>query len=161
LSETPDVISKGWDAACHRVCTQGVFTDKKGSKIIVLNTHFDHTGQEARENSARLILKRIQSLDKDIPLVLMGDFNVEPDNPVYTELSVVLRDAGAISQGFSRARGTFNAFKLKDYKNRRIDYIFYQPRLVLLEYEVAHPLTQKGRQLSDHFPVFAKLKFEK
>ena len=33
LSETPDTISKGWDAAYRRVCTYGLFKDKKTRKI--------------------------------------------------------------------------------------------------------------------------------
>jgi len=33
LSETPDVISKGWDAACNRVCTYVLLKDKKNNKL--------------------------------------------------------------------------------------------------------------------------------
>jgi endonuclease/exonuclease/phosphatase family metal-dependent hydrolase len=57
LSETPDNVSAGWDAASNRVCTYGLFEDLETKKRIwVMNTHLDHRGQMARENSARLIL---------------------------------------------------------------------------------------------------------
>lgn len=32
LSETPDVVSKGWDAACNRVCTYALFKDTRTKK---------------------------------------------------------------------------------------------------------------------------------
>ena len=32
LSETPNEISKGWDAACNRVCTFALFEDLKSNK---------------------------------------------------------------------------------------------------------------------------------
>ena len=57
LSETPGKISVGWDAALERICTYGLFLDKKkGQNFWVFNTHFDHIGSIAREKSAELIL---------------------------------------------------------------------------------------------------------
>ena len=45
LSETPGKVSMGWDAACNRVCTNGLFTNGKGDTIGVFNTHLDHQGK--------------------------------------------------------------------------------------------------------------------
>ncbi|MEQ1555061.1 MAG: endonuclease, partial [Ferruginibacter sp.] len=43
LSETPNVMSKGWDASYLRVCTYALFTDIKNKKTFwVFNTHLDH-----------------------------------------------------------------------------------------------------------------------
>ena len=59
LSETPGEVSVGWDAALERICTYGLFLDKKsGQDFWVFNTHFDHIGSIAREKSAELILKK-------------------------------------------------------------------------------------------------------
>lgn len=53
LSETPDKVSVGWDAALERICTYGLFEDlNSGKKLWVFNTHFDHRGKTAREKSA-------------------------------------------------------------------------------------------------------------
>ena len=45
LSETPDLVSKGWDASLERICTYGLFENKKNQKKVwVFNTHLDHRG---------------------------------------------------------------------------------------------------------------------
>ncbi len=35
LSETPDEVSKGWDAALNRICTYGIFQEKKNKAIVL------------------------------------------------------------------------------------------------------------------------------
>src|SRR3970040_241981 len=46
LSETPDKISKGWDAAFNRICTYGLFQDlRTKKKFWIFNTHLDHVGE--------------------------------------------------------------------------------------------------------------------
>ena len=64
LSETPDTISVGWDAALERICTYGLFKDRKtAEEFWVFNTHFDHMGARAREQSSVLILKMIKKIN--------------------------------------------------------------------------------------------------
>lgn len=65
LSETPDEISRGWDAACNRVCTYGLFTNlQTKEKFWVFNTHLDHVGEKARKSGVALIIKRIAEITK-------------------------------------------------------------------------------------------------
>lgn len=46
LSETPEKVSIGWDAALERIATWAVLKDKTSRKeFIVMNTHFDHIGK--------------------------------------------------------------------------------------------------------------------
>ena len=46
LSNTPDQVSVGWDAALERICTYGLFKKKMSDKMIwVFNAHFDHVGK--------------------------------------------------------------------------------------------------------------------
>ena len=64
LSPTPDVISKGWDAACLRVCTFGLFTQlKTGKQFWVFNTHLDHMSEEAKTKGLELILAKIKAVN--------------------------------------------------------------------------------------------------
>jgi len=81
LSETPEKPSKGWDAAYNRVCTYALFKMKKGGKKFwAFNLHFDHVGDVARVNSAKLILEKIKEFNKEnLPLTLTGDFNLTDD----------------------------------------------------------------------------------
>ena len=49
LSETPDVPSKGWDAACKRSCTWTKLKMKDtGKEFAYINTHLDHVGKVAQ-----------------------------------------------------------------------------------------------------------------
>ncbi|KAG5941162.1 hypothetical protein E4U59_001902 [Claviceps monticola] len=58
LSETPDRPSKGWDAALNRIVTMGLFEHREtGVRVVVMSTHFDHRGTEARMRSARLLVQ--------------------------------------------------------------------------------------------------------
>src|SRR5690606_37171259 len=74
LSPTPDSVSFGWDAVCRRVCSYGIFKEKlTGQHLFVLNTHFDHVGEIAREASARLILQKITEINtRNFPVILTG-----------------------------------------------------------------------------------------
>ena len=64
LSESPEMASRGWDAALNRIVTWVHLQDRKsGKEFFHFNTHFDHKGREARENSARLILDKIKEIN--------------------------------------------------------------------------------------------------
>ncbi len=64
LSETPEMPgSKSWDAAITRVVTWVKFRDRKTKKIFfAFNTHFDHIGQVARRESAKLLLQKVKEI---------------------------------------------------------------------------------------------------
>lgn len=123
LSETPDTVSKGWDAALPRVCTFAHLHDSlSGKKLWVFNTHFDHIGKEARRRSAELILLKIKEKNTaNEPVVLMGDFNAEPQEEPVAVLTHELRDARSMSlEPPFGPEGTFNAFKFNEPVKRRI-----------------------------------------
>src|SRR5690625_3238005 len=86
LSDTSDIPgSVSWDSACPRICTWGKFkfVEDLAKEIVVFNTHLDHVSQLAREKGIALICSHIKIYDQqDIPTVLMGDFNCEPNNDV-------------------------------------------------------------------------------
>jgi len=160
LSETPQLPSKGWDAAIKRVCTYGLFKVKGGAqKFLVFNTHFDHRGEEARKESVFLIIEKIQELnEQNLPVILTGDLNLEPDHPSILLLSSVMQDAHIIAgdEAFG-PNGTFNGFNFSEPITRRIDYIFLSKTgFQLLKYGILSD-SKDLRYPSDHFPVLAKL----
>src|SRR3546814_16762451 len=60
LSQTPDRPGKGWDAAYPRIASWARLRDRTASQtLLVVNTHFDHVGQVARVESAKLIRRWI------------------------------------------------------------------------------------------------------
>jgi endonuclease/exonuclease/phosphatase family metal-dependent hydrolase len=159
LSASPGIPSLGWDAACYRVCTYGIFKNKDGKSMALFNTHFDHVGTTARKESVAVLKAHMAAVSDDYPMVLTGDFNITPTDSVYTLLGNVMADSRLAATHISEAsEGTFNGFKMMDFPEKRIDYIFIETeKISVLKYWVEKPLTKSGRQLSDHFPVMVEL----
>lgn len=164
LSQTPTVIgSKGWDANLPRIVTWAQFKDvKTGKNFFAFNTHFDHQGQEARRESAKLLIQKIKEIAGKSSSFTTGDFNATPDsepikiindkaNPLY------LTDAKSISQqGHYGPVATFNGFKNKEQGEEPIDYIFLKGNWKVKKHANLSQ-TWGGRFASDHFAVFATL----
>jgi endonuclease/exonuclease/phosphatase family metal-dependent hydrolase len=158
LSETPDIPSSGWDANLHRICTYGLFENLKTKrKIWVMNTHFDHRGRMARENSARLLAERIGQINEErLPLVLMGDFNATPEDAPIRILKSTLSDAAEISEKpVYGPPGTSNGFR-KDAIVRRIDYVLCT-NVKVVSYAHIDDRRNNNGHVSDHLPVLTTI----
>ncbi len=161
LSPTPEKISVGWDAAMERISTYGILEKKEdGTKLLVFNTHFDHIGAEARLQSVKLILSKMEELNtQDLPILVMGDFNLEPSSEPIQEMKISLKDAGEIAKnGIYGPKGTFTGFDEKSRVDRRIDYLFISSGSVL-NYRHMDDRRKDGGFISDHLPVMAEIKF--
>jgi len=164
LSETPDTISKGWDAAFNRVCTYGLFKDKKTKKSTwVFNTHLDHIGEVARTKGIQLILFKIATLNKkNYPVIFMGDFNSEPIADRIIALKKEMNDCRDVSREkpFGPS-GTFNNFKHNEPVTKLIDYVFISKtnNIVANKYAVLSD-SKDLKYPSDHLPVFVELKIK-
>ena len=159
LSDTPDKISVGWDAALERICTYALFEDLKTKiQFWVFNTHFDHMGVLAREKSAALIVSKIKELNtENLPVVLMGDLNLKPDENPIQFLKKEMVDGQSITQKtFYGPTGTFNGFEHDRNLTDRIDYIFVQ-NFAVESYIHIDDRMENNKHISDHLPVFAKL----
>lgn len=160
LSETPEKPGLGWDAACNRLVTWGRFQSKvTGKQFLFLNTHFDHRGMEARKNSAVLIRNRIEEMtyNKNLPVILTGDFNLTPDQEPISLIRKTLTDSRDIAKESPYGPvGTYNGFKIDAELDRRIDYIFVHGNIKVLKHATLTDMKEK-RFPSDHLPVFAKI----
>lgn len=160
LSETPENPSKGWDAALNRVCTWVKFENKEGKKFYVFNVHYDHIGQKAREESSKLVIRKIKEINKEnLPVVFIGDFNVMPDNPAYRTVldNSDLKDSRLISKTPSIGnQGTFNGFNWEKLPEGIIDHIFVSPNINVIRHGI---LTDNYgmKYPSDHFPVMVEV----
>ncbi|ELR70506.1 endonuclease/exonuclease/phosphatase family protein [Fulvivirga imtechensis AK7] len=154
LSETPETPSKGWDANLPRIVTWGEFDDKKNNKVFYFfNTHFDHIGVKARENSAQLVVKKIGEIAGPAPVILSGDFNATPEAPPYAILTEKLKDAKVASaHPVYGPDGTFSGFELSSpEKFPRIDYMFVR-KLKVQDYETIADFFN-DKFASDHLPI--------
>jgi len=162
LSPTPaDTGSVGWDAALTRICTWGKFLEiNSGKEIFFLNTHFDHMGQDARVESARLILDFITKQTNNLPAILTGDFNCSPDDKPYAVLTGSEEGLNEVCQHLNSSEtcheGTFNGFG-NEKDPQRIDMIFYKGRWKAGAYEVLK-IKDGDMFVSDHWPVSVALK---
>jgi endonuclease/exonuclease/phosphatase family metal-dependent hydrolase len=161
LSETPERMSFGWDAAIRRVTTWVVLEEiASGERLAVFNTHFDHRGQEARLNSVDVMfsqIEKIETITENTPIMLIGDFNFNSTSPAYEKMTAEhgFLDA-AISVDPPVLLGTYNGWR--ETRGGRIDYIFFSPwGLEILSYKVDNR-TFDGVFPSDHDAIIAKFK---
>jgi endonuclease/exonuclease/phosphatase family metal-dependent hydrolase len=173
LSETPEKVgSKGWDAALPRVATWLKLKDKAADReLLFANVHFDHRGQQARLESARLLRRKLAEVAGDAPIVLLGDFNATPDSRPYEALvdaaelkgddgtatkAAVFRDARGLVANPAGPNTTWNGFT-KAIDGSRIDHVLVDAHWTVAGFAVIDEQTKDGRFYSDHFPIVVKL----
>lgn len=160
LSETPDTIGvKGWDAACERILTWAVLKDKvSGKELAAFNTHFDHVGEVARRESAKLILEKIKEIAGELPVVVTGDFN----GTVDSEPIQILTEGGMINTCevapvvYGPAWSFHNFGRIPLEQRPLIDFIFVNGAIAVDKYRVIGDKPDNGF-LSDHAPVMTGL----
>ncbi|MBQ6264490.1 MAG: endonuclease/exonuclease/phosphatase family protein [Clostridia bacterium] len=160
LSQTPDEVSKGWDANYNRVCTYAVLKNRQtGFTYAHFNAHFDHIGIIARQESISLVTKKIAEICPDIPVVFSGDLNDEEGSAMYNmAVSSGLRDSKflAVKTMDSLTYHGYSAFT-EATRTKPIDFIFVNDFISsVASYEV--DLTKyNGIYPSDHHPVIVEL----
>ncbi|MEM9143104.1 MAG: endonuclease/exonuclease/phosphatase family protein [Bacteroidota bacterium] len=164
LSETPETVSRGWDAALERIVTWAVLRDKDtGKEFVFMNTHFDHRGKQARLESAKLIKHKASELSKGLALIVTGDFNLVPESEAI-ELLLRPSDGFTLLNTNNLAKHTYgpewttSGFDNRPFEDRKtIDYVFVKGVKKVDKYAVfAEKLN--ALFLSDHCPVFAQLR---
>lgn len=162
LSQTPDKVSMGWNAVCNRVCTYGLFEHiKTKKKLWVFNTHFDHVGDTARIESAKLIMERIKELTakQNYPVVFTGDFNSQPSDAPVQYISKHLNNTRMISvMAPYGPAATWNAFKFGEVPKGWIDHVFVSKSISVQKYAVLTDSYDK-KYPSDHFPVLVHITY--
>ncbi len=160
LSPTPDRPGTlAWDAGCRRLVSWIKFRDRKSDQIFfVFNTHFDHMGKTARQESAKLLVQKIPAIAGDAPAVITGDFNCAPDSPPYAIITEFLQDAKLVTEAPpSGPDATSRNFTPGSQPKKRIDYLFATTGVRILDYAVIDDVYGKDRRPSDHMPVTSRV----
>ena len=158
LSETPEKPGKGWDAkCCNRICSWGKFQDLQTKKTFYFfSVHFDHQGIVARKESGKLLVKKIQEIAKNAPVICVGDFNSTPETEQIQTMQTILNDSYKVTEAPPYGPvGTFNSFRFTAPMKNRIDYIFVSKGIKVLKYGVLTDAKDQ-RYPSDHQPVIIK-----
>lgn len=166
MSETPDVMSKGWDAAFRRMCVWTKLYDQQTKvAFFVFCTHFDHMGIKARAESAKLVVAKVKTIVGNSPVLVVGDLNSTPDSQeMYKTFTENLADSRKVSvippKGYL---GTFNGYEMSSDSIsafQLIDYIFCQ-KVKVLSYKVLRDKYSEGSYPSDHFPVMIECEMKR
>tara|TARA_B100001079_G_scaffold90079_1_gene77346 strand:- start:188 stop:1012 length:825 start_codon:yes stop_codon:yes gene_type:complete len=159
LSETPEKVSRGWDAALNRIVVHGVFRNLITNQTIdIVNTHFDHKGEISRLKSAELLIDYLRKNNlTDKRIVLMGDFNCLPTESPIKLLESELKSSYRI-KGFPvyGPFGTFNGFDTIETVTKKIDYIFTK-NITIKKYRCIDDRRKNNLYLSDHFPIMIEI----
>lgn len=107
----------------------------------LINVYKDHAS--ARVTQSEKILAHIQT--SPYPVVVGGDFNEPPTSYVYHQFNAQLKDA------FRSAGSGFGSTYAGKIPLMKIDYLFYDPRLRILEHKI------ERKPFSDHYPVRTRL----
>lgn len=165
LSPTPDRAgSKGWDAALPRIASWVKLEDRTSrGTFVVINTHFDHRGDHAQIESARMLVALVRDRFSDCAVILTGDFNSRPLSQPYQVLTgadgqtppAFLDSYEHSLQKPEGPNSTMNGFRAIA-ANRRIDFIFTTKAVKTRAVRILDD-QREGRFPSDHLPVVATL----
>ena len=151
-----DLFTRHWGKAVLNLQDQ---------ELVVYTAHLHPAKQELREREVDAMLESMSSdLAGGKNVILQGDLNMKPDNPLYQRWS-----AAGLQDAFV-AKGTGNGLTMSATERRsRIDYIWSAGPLlagladcrVLAEGNfIDHPADKAGFALSDHLPVMATFALE-
>lgn len=137
--DIPDRRSEERNYYEHRTLLRAVI-DVGGQQITVLSTHFGlaKVEQESAVETALAVLKNEKN-----PVILMGDLNMEPDDPILAPLLDALSDSAERKKDIK----TFPS----DTPTIKIDYILHSGEFRTVS------LASMDTQNSDHRPLFAEL----
>ena len=158
LSETPDVMSKDWGAACYRICSYVILMENATEKeFVVFNTHLDHVSDEARINGINVVLDKIKDFGS-IPAILMGDLNAEEDSETYISATSNFDDVKYQTEN-TMTSCTYQNWGAALDRNC-IDYIMIsKDHFNVHSYRVITD-TYNGDYTSDHFPIISTVSFK-
>ncbi len=163
LAERTDKPGKSWDAALPRIMTWAKLkVIESDEEFFVFNTHFDHVGEIARVESAKLIAKKVGEIAGDSPFVITGDFNCSPVSDPFESLvaSSLIMDSFLNSEAIPYGpEGSFcGSFEAGKENQERIDHIFVRSGTKVIKCAVLTD-NYRGKYPSDHLPVLADIEF--
>ncbi|MGZ5190389.1 MAG: endonuclease/exonuclease/phosphatase family protein [Flavisolibacter sp.] len=163
LNEHPEKPGFGWDSRHNRICTWVKLKEKKSKKLFyVFNVHYDHQGVQARNESSKLVLKKINDIAGDKPVIFMGDLNGNHESDWYK----AIKNSGKLKDVLREVKhpyinnGSFNSFTANNPSKDIIDHIFVSKHFKVERYGILTD-TYHNKFPSDHFPVLATVRLDR
>jgi endonuclease/exonuclease/phosphatase family metal-dependent hydrolase len=170
LSETPEEPgSVGWDAMLPRLVRHVRLREHDTDvELHHFNTHFDHDGETARLESARLLANRIDERAQNVNVLVTGDLNCRPGSEPYEHLTGrdktspgrILRD----THETVRLRHHGPETTMTDFHNlipeKKIDHVLTTVDVEVVQHGVCADSFGDGTYPSDHLPIVVELSFQ-
>lgn len=151
LSATPDKVSKVPESSLNRIFTYALMERlSDGMEIMIVNTHFEHTSDEARDRQAEVLRDFLLEYTDDYPLVLTGDFNT-----TYSSNAFAIVEEGGVTDSMTISAETEPGATFTNFgsANSIIDFIFVtEDTITVNDYRVCNEKID-GDFPSDHHPV--------
>ena len=151
LSDTPNIPSKYSESTLNRIYTYALLERKSdGLKIMVINTHLEHTSEDARNKQMKVLTPFV--LDNfNYPMIITGDFNTTSSSSCYKTLV-----STGVSNSYDIAKSRASVATFHNYGNssKIIDFVFVNPLKITVNlYKVCDEKINEN-WASDHHPVY-------
>ncbi|MCI0499987.1 MAG: endonuclease/exonuclease/phosphatase family protein [Planctomycetales bacterium] len=166
FSDTPSVPgTKDWGNLWPRICSWVHLAERgTGGAFYVYNVHLDNLSQNSREKSAQLLACQVAARKTRDPFIVMGDFNMELDNPAMRYLQKQgiqtpyprMVDAWSAVHAGKPSLGTRHDFRGKT-TGPAIDHIPLCESIRPIDVIIDRRCAENGRYPSDHFPIVASI----
>ena len=154
ITETPEVYSKHPESACYRIFTYQLLERKSDGQVFLhVNTHFDHIGENARIEQAKILTAWIEKTFRNqFPVVITGDFNCSAETTEYQ--TIIAADYRATTS-LGESKRTYQGC-IDDWAGTVIDFIFVNDLFVPVSYKVC-PEKIDGKWISDHNAIVSEV----
>lgn len=138
--------------------------DFRGTRLLLINVHFEAWDGPTRERQASIVLDLYREYADSYPVLLMGDFNCTPpfSTNAFSENTIqkILDEPGLEMcmdpENFVNNQTDHYTFN-SEMPYNKIDYIFYNSRYFDC---INSRVVNEAGEISDHLPVMAKLVYK-
>ena len=165
LSETPGVMSAVPGCTNYRIAVWSVFRSKRtGTRFLHLNTHLENGSQIKHDNiryeEMVAITQQMEKINTEsLPWVMTADWNTGESDPIF---NTIIEGLDALSARATAKRSdnsrTFNNYGTTS--KAQYDHIFYAGFAAASEFKTVTQRWSGLAYISDHFPVYAVLRFK-
>ena len=155
LSDTPDVMSGGWDEKynVNRICSYVILKEKKsGKQFCFMNTHFGF-GDNCQTKSAKLIYEYSKKIS-DLPTFCTGDFNMTDDSAGYKEITKFFTDLNKVTA--NEGGCTYHGYAPEKHNSSPIDFIFIDGKIHPVDFKIIREKAD-DKFPSDHYGIIGEI----
>ncbi len=156
MSPTPNIKSQFEGDSGPRFCCWVLVKDKLTQReFFISNCHPDWNNDTQRALQVDVLIEQMTPYYEQYPSIACGDFNSEPDGPIYARMTEILQDSYKTNtRNLSDIDFTCHMF---GESMKFIDYIFHNEGLKPGPYRILSDMY--GGYVSDHYGIMTEFTF--